>query len=84
MRGSRVTGIVLLVAALHQYFRTDKTDVTRQIVGAAVVWAPSPDVWSTGSPTWAFLAGTFLQDPYRQGRPYLGTLLTMTFAGAER
>jgi hypothetical protein len=70
----------LMVAGLHQYFRTDDTDVVRHLPGLAVVAKPPTDWWSTGDPTLAVLGGVFAVDPYREGSPYIGSLLTMTFS----
>jgi len=70
----------LMVAGLHQYFRTDETEVVRHLPGLAVVAKPPTDWWSTGDPTLAVLGGVFAVDPYREGSPYVGGLLTLTFS----
>jgi hypothetical protein len=70
----------LMVAGLHQYFRTDETDVVRHLPGLALVAKPPSTWWSTGDPTLAVLGGVFAVDPYREGDPYIGSLLTLTFS----
>ena len=72
----------LMLAGMHQYLRTHDTAIERHIPGLAALMKPPVDWWSTGDPSLAVVLGFFAADPYREGNPFIGSLLTMTFSEA--
>ena len=81
--GQAQTPSSLMVAFLHQAFRTTETDLSRQIPGLAVVMQPSESFWSTGRPVLAVLGGIFAEDKYKQGELFLATQRTLTFSESK-
>jgi len=71
----------LMAGARYEGWRTVETAERRQFVTGVAMWRPG---WSTLREehlTIAALAGVYVDDPYRVGKPYLALLVSTVFDG---
>ena len=76
---------MLVVGTRYQRDATFETGIERQILSGALLYRPSKSAWFLGAkPTFGFLGGGYLQDPYREGEPIFHTFAVLEWKDLGR
>ena len=72
---------MLVLGTRYQRDTTSETEIERQILSGALLYRPSKSAWFWGAkPTFGFLGGGYLQDPYREGEPIFHAFMVLEWA----
>lgn len=72
---------MLILGTRYQRDSTFETDIQRQILSGALLWRPSKSSWFWGAkPTFGFLGGGYLEDPYREGEAIFHAFMVLEWA----
>ncbi len=72
---------MLIVGSRYQRDSTFETDLQRQVLSGVLLYRPSKSAWFLGAkPTFGFLGGGYLEDPYREGEPIFHAFMVLEWA----